>query len=343
MKNTSLTHLSPLKVLLMALLSLVLVTSASAQTPLGALFSVDNTEANEGDARVRVVHASPDAPNVDVRVDGGLAFENVAFNEVTGYAALPAGTYLVQVEPNGANNNGPFVIEATLTLAAGQDYTVIASDILASIAPVVLEDDNSDPITGFGHVRFFHGSPDAPAVDIALTDGPVLIPGAEFQDFTGYLPVPAGTYDLEARLAGTDTVVLTLPGTVIPAGAVITAYATGLVADGFADRTVYLGEGRFRVDVNWEDFEGETGFARPNKLQETTTNFWFFNEENIEMTLKVLDGTAINGNYWVFFGSLTNVAFSVTVSDRETGATYTYDNPLGNFGSVGDTEALPGN
>lgn len=339
------TYLPNLKRL--ALCALLLFTVASTAhagpEPLNALISVDNATANEGDARVRVVHLSPDAPDVDVRVDGGLAFAGIPFQGVTDYAALPAGTYQVQVEPAGADNAGPFVIDAELTLNADTDYTVIASDVLANITPIVLVDDNTAPAAGFGHVRFFHGSPDAPAVDIALTNGPVLIPNASFQDFTGYLPVPAGSYNLEVRLAGTDTVVLTLPGTVVPDGAVVTAYANGLVADGFADRTVYLGDDRFRVEINWTDDQGVDGFARPSKLQETTSNFWFFNPENIEVTLKVLDGVDINGYWWVFFGSLSNVAFTVNVTDRETGNTVMYENMQGTFASVGDTHALPAN
>ena len=63
----------------MALLTLVLVvaaTSFAAEPP--------------GDARVRVAHLSPDAPNVDVWVDGNYAFTDVAFEDITDYATLPA-------------------------------------------------------------------------------------------------------------------------------------------------------------------------------------------------------------------------------------------------------------
>ena len=68
------------------------------------------------DARIRVAHLSPDAPNVDIWVDGTLTYENVAFEEVTDYVALPPGSYLVQVEPTGSGGFGPFVISETLLL-----------------------------------------------------------------------------------------------------------------------------------------------------------------------------------------------------------------------------------
>ena len=54
----------------------------------------------------------------------------------------------------------------------------------------------------------------------------------------------------------------------------------------------------------------------------------------------MLDGRAINGHFWVFFGALSNVEYSIGVTDTETGQTRTYTNPLGEFASVGDTEAL---
>ena len=185
-------------------------------------------EQMEPPARVRVAHASPDAPAVDVLVNDAVAIPNVPFKDVTDYAELPAGTYNVKVVPTGATE--PVVIEADLTLAAGTDYTVAAVNVLAAIEPLVLVDNNSDPAEGNAHVRFVHASPDAPAVDIAVTGGPVLFPDVEFKEATDYLPVPAGTYDLEVRLAGTDTAVLSLPGVTLIEGDVYTAWAMGLVA-----------------------------------------------------------------------------------------------------------------
>ena len=97
-------------------LSLVLATSAFA----------DGHE-----ARVRVVHASPDAPAVDVWVNGSVAFSNAPFTGITDYAALEPGTYNVQVSPTGATE--PIVIDADLDLATQTDYTVVAVGMLENI------------------------------------------------------------------------------------------------------------------------------------------------------------------------------------------------------------------
>ncbi len=186
--------------------------------------------AQEGMARVRVVHASPDAPAVDVWVNGNVAFAGAPFKGITDYASLEPATYNVQVVPAGATE--PVVIEADLGLSANTDYTVVAVGLLDNIEPLVLVDNNSSPEAGKAHVRFVHASPDAPAVDIAVADGgPVLFSNVAFKEVGDYLPVDAGTYDLEVRVAGTETVALEVPGLTLRDGTVYTVFAMGL-ADG---------------------------------------------------------------------------------------------------------------
>ena len=179
------------------------------------------------EARVRVVHASPDAPAVDVWVNGAVAFSSAPFKGITDYAQLEPGSYSVQVTPTGATE--PVVIDANLDLATQTDYTVGAVGPLANIEPLVLIDNNGAPAAGKAHVRFVHASPDAPAVDIAVANGgPVLFSNIPFKGVGDYLPVDAGSYDLEARIAGTDTVALSVPGVMLNEGTVYTIFAMGL-------------------------------------------------------------------------------------------------------------------
>ncbi|MDG2200846.1 MAG: DUF4397 domain-containing protein [Phycisphaerales bacterium] len=176
---------------------------------------------------VRIAHLSPDAPDVDVLVDGNVAFAGVAFNELTGYANLPQGDYLIQVVPAGASK--PVVIETVLAVPASGDFTAAAINPLSTITAAVFEDDNQRK-PGNTRVRFVHASPGTPAVDIALANGgPVLFSNVAFGESGGYIEVPAGTYDLEARVAGTDTVALSLPGTALSGGTSITVWASGLL------------------------------------------------------------------------------------------------------------------
>lgn len=106
--------------------------------------------------------------------------------------------------------------------------------------------------------------------------------------------------------------------------------------------TLCLGEnGRFKVSIQWEDFEGQTGPGVTANLEtEDSGSFWFFDPNNIEMVVKALDGRQHNGFQWIFYGSLTNVSFEMTVTDTESGLVKVYTNPSGNFASVGDVQAF---
>jgi len=69
-------------------------------------------------------------------------------------------------------------------------------------------------------------------------------------------------------------------------------------------------------------------------------SFWFFSPGNTELVVKVLDATAINGKFWIFYGALSDVEYWLTVTDMVTGAAKTYHNPPGNYCGKGDTEGL---
>ena len=179
------------------------------------------------EARVRVVHASPDAPAVDVWVNDAIkAFSNAPFKGITSYAKLDPGTYNVKVVPAGATE--PVVIEADLALETETDYTVVAVGKLADIEPIVLVDDNTLPAAGMAHVRFVHASPDAPNVDIYVKDGPILFENVPFKQAFPYVPVDAGTYDLEVRIHDTGAVALEVPGLALADRTVYTVFAMGL-------------------------------------------------------------------------------------------------------------------
>ena len=98
---------------------------------------------------------------------------------------------------------------------------------------------------------------------------------------------------------------------------------------------------RFQAEIQWHDFDGNSGNGRvSNARTDQSASFWFFSPENLELTTKIVDGRNYNGHFWVFYGSLTNVEFTLTVTDTVTGVVKQYDNPSGSFASVGDTSAF---
>jgi hypothetical protein len=177
-------------------------------------------------AKVMAIHASPDAPGVDLLVDNAVAGTNLTFPNNTAYLTVGSGSRNIKVNVTGTNTT---VINATLSLAAGAAYSVFATDSVSRISPLVLVDNLTAPASGKAHVRFVHLSPNAPAVDVAVQGGAVLFPDRSFKEATEFTPVNAGTYNLEVRLAGTTTVVLSLPNVALQAGKIYTVFARGFV------------------------------------------------------------------------------------------------------------------
>jgi hypothetical protein len=211
----------------MKLKLLTLLLAARALT--AACSDDDNDTGPEGQARLRVVHASPDAPAVDVLVDDAAALSNVEYLTASDYVELADGAHNVKVNAAGTSTT---VIDADVDLADGTDYTVIASGLLDAIQPIVLEDDNSTPAAGTARVRAIHGAPSAPAVDVYVT-----APGADleaaspalsnvaFGAVADYLEVPAGDYQVRVTPAGTKTVVIDSGALTLTSGQVRTAIA----------------------------------------------------------------------------------------------------------------------
>ena len=106
--------------------------------------------------------------------------------------------------------------------------------------------------------------------------------------------------------------------------------------------TMCLNENRFEVRADWRRRNGETGRGQAVELTDDTGYFWFFNEANVEMVIKVLDACNSNFNtFWVFAGGLTNVEVDITVTDTQTGDVRVYSNPQGTpFQPIQDTEAF---
>ena len=104
--------------------------------------------------------------------------------------------------------------------------------------------------------------------------------------------------------------------------------------------TLCLNNSQFSVTVHWLTTAGASGSGTALPLSGDTGYFWFFNSANVELVVKVLDGRGVNGHYWVFYGALSDVSYTIVVTNRATGVSNTYTNPQGNLASVADTSAF---
>lgn len=224
---------------LISLTSGVRYIAAASENPLGAspvaltiltdLESTPVVAVDDARARVRVVHASADAPAVNVAVDGSDVLQNVSFANGSGYLALEAGTYNIDVSASG---NSQSVINADLDFMAREDYTVAAVNTLSAIEALILEDDNTPPASGNVKVRLVHAAQSAGLVDVYITAPSDSIdsiaPSIEDFAFTqnsGYLEVPAGDYRVRITVASTKTIALDTGTLALQAGQIRTAFA----------------------------------------------------------------------------------------------------------------------
>jgi hypothetical protein len=124
------------------------------------------------------------------------------------------------------------------------------------------------------------------------------------------------------------------------AGTPLVAPAAVCLAD---THSVCLAGQRFKIQAHWRTGQGLQGMGHGSALTADTGTFWFFSPANVEMVVKVLDACALNRNFWVFAGGLTNVEVVWTVTDTRTGFTRAYLNPQGAaFLPVQETRAFDG-
>jgi hypothetical protein len=164
-------------------------------------------------SRVRVVHASSDAPAVDILVDGNVAFQGLSFKDYTNYTPVPAGMRMISINVAGTTTTA---IRQSFNLVDGVSYTFYAFGRLANGNLHILGT-GDDPIAPEGNntkVRVIHGASTAPTVDIFVTapfaalPASPLLTGVPFTVASGYLTVPAGDYQARVVPAGTRTVAI---------------------------------------------------------------------------------------------------------------------------------------
>jgi hypothetical protein len=157
----------------------------------------DIARAPFGSSSVRVWHNSPDAPAVDVLVNGNRVLSNVPYEARSEYLALPAGTYKVQVNVAGTNTA---VFQGDVTTQPGESYTAIAQGSVTGKGEAfrvqILKDATSGSL-----VRVLHASPNVPAVSV-FVNGQRAVARLGALKATGYLALDPGTYDIAVALAG---------------------------------------------------------------------------------------------------------------------------------------------
>jgi photosystem II stability/assembly factor-like uncharacterized protein len=269
------------------------------------------------------------------------------------YAGTAGGVY---VSPAGA---GPCVPSDTVLCFAGERFAAAMSWTLGS-GPAA--SGHAVPLAD-GAGGFWLFSPSSTEVLLKLVDGRLV--NGHFWVFAaglsnvGYaLTVtdtltgtrhtythPAGTLD---SFADTGTFAAgpraaTREGTTVNGGASSLGTSATAAASATAgcvpagDALCVLGS-RFQVQVAWQPPAGAAGTPGPLPaltvpLSQESGVFWFSSPESLELVVKVLDGRALGGHFWVFSTGLSSLAYTVTVTDTATGTKRRFQHPAGGLAS----------
>ena len=175
---------------------------------------MDCFEIKNNSSLVRVFHAAPQAPNVDVYVNDQMVFSNLAFGDFTRYVYLDEGEYNVSVYLAGQKDRP--VINQMVDVPSQQIFTIAATGNLDNLGLLVIPDKVSkSPSQNYSSVRVIHLSPNAPGVDL-LVDGDTLFEDISFWEGTDYVDLNPGTYNVNVVLNTDKSVVLPLKVTLNP-------------------------------------------------------------------------------------------------------------------------------
>ena len=208
-------------------LCLVAALALALAMPAGLVRAQDDVA--RADATLRIIHASPDAPAVDVLVDGQPLLENVKPDSASEYQAISPEKHRVQIVPAGQTADAALVDEE-IDAAPGAAYIAAVYGRLNDLQGAIIDVDLSEIEPGHARVRLLNFSPDTGNVDLAETGGDVWFDDVALGEVTDYRDVTPG--GISADLRGDDDRVLqTIPELGFAEARVYDVVVLGQVAD----------------------------------------------------------------------------------------------------------------
>lgn len=185
-----------------------------------ALAACDSSNERNREFNLQVLHASPDAPAVNVLIDGAEVLSDFDYKSGSGYVVLDRGTYSVAVEGILPGGDVTVIEPVDIDFMRKMTYTIVAANSVANIEPLVFSQPNEDVSGGAARLLAIHAAAGAPTVDVYVT-----APGADlgatapvgtfsYSEQIGPAEVPAGDYQVRVTAAGDSDAVVFDSGTV---------------------------------------------------------------------------------------------------------------------------------
>lgn len=174
---------------------------------------------------VRMLHAVPNAPNVDVYANGSLIVSNLSFSSISNYLNLSPGTYEVQLYRAGFYDT-PLVTQ-NIQLAPSANYT-ISIVMLGGLSLFRLRDASIAVSPDSTYLRFMNLSQTAPLLNLTLPNGNLLFPSVEYLETTGYYTTSPGIYNFVVEFSGATAMSKNIKNLTLDGGKLYTIYMLGI-------------------------------------------------------------------------------------------------------------------
>jgi photosystem II stability/assembly factor-like uncharacterized protein len=245
----------------------------------------------------------------------------------------------ISVGPANPSENSPESFQFVTRLEVDSSHTIYAELFPPSLRSLAKSTDG-----GITWATIDTGLPAGTAVRDLLVQGTTL----DISTSTGvYVSEDGGGHWTAANDGLPSTSVSRLAAGASGSGVLLAATDSGLAISPplatsckASDTVLCLENGRFALQIHWTLQDGTAGDAHPSPLTDESGGFWFFSPESVELVVKAIDGGAVNGRFWIFGGALTNVAYTLTVTEVATGSVRAYTNPQGHLASFADTNAF---
>lgn len=207
--------------------------SPVAATDCGTLLGIGAVD----DGCLIFVNGIIDSGELDLYINGLKAVDSLTFGDVSGYFALPAGTYTFDLVPAGAAIERSVLSAADAPISAGTAYEIAAIGTLdapqlmgnpVDLSPLPAGD------AGSTRIRAIHGVPDAGSVDVAFVSGDIAeraFSNLTFPQASEYIDKSAGTYRVVLNPTGDEFVTFDLGELDVAGDTVYSVYAIGDAAN----------------------------------------------------------------------------------------------------------------
>lgn len=178
---------------------------------------------------VRILHAVPNAPNVDIYLNGSLIASNLAFGKISEYMQISPGEYEFRLYPTGTYDKP--LLSQNIQLISNSNYTVSIVTLANNLFLFRLKDDNVPSSKSQSLLRFINLSSNAPLLSLALPNGVTLFNEAEYLETTGYYQLSPGIYNFEILLGSSQITTKYINNITLDGGKFYTIYIIGLFND----------------------------------------------------------------------------------------------------------------